>query len=183
MVLIYYASPARLTPRLSKEVDQAVNEELHLINEDWTPLPIFPQLLRIVAVVSGNLLVGPEYCRHDVYLASAIDFSTDMMAGAQEIKRWPRWFRPFVLPLGLAPAVTRARGHRRRMKEFLAPLVSERRRRLVHQDGKPVPEDVLQWMVEKTTKHGITDITDLVDMKLMLTLASIHTTSLSVTGM
>lgn len=50
-------------------------------------------------------------------------------------------------------------------------------------EGKEVPEDVLQWMVEKTTANGIENIDHLVQMQLLLTLASIHTTTLSATGM
>lgn len=138
-------------------------------------------LLRVVAIVSGNLFVGPDLCRDEGYLKTAIDFTNDVTAGAAEIKRWPKWLRSFAVYFSLAPAVARSQAHRRRMRAFLGPLV-EARRRLVR-EGKAVPDDVLQWMVEKTTENGITDVGHLTQMQLLLTLASIHTTSLSATGM
>lgn len=171
----------RLNPRLSAEVDQTVKAEIPS-SAEWTPVQIFPALLRIVAIVSGNLFVGPVLCRDETYLATAIDFTSDITAGAAELKRWPRWLRSTAVRLGLAPAVARSQAHRRRMRGFLEPLVEERRRRM-RDGGAEVPDDVLQWMVEKTADNGILDVGHLTQMQLLLTLASIHTTSLSATAM
>lgn len=173
-------APGRLNPRLSAQVENTINSELPPC-DDWTPLTIFPILLRVVAIVSGDIFVGPDYCRHDVYLASAIDFTNDITAGAAQIKRWPKFMRSLVVKLKLAPAVTRGQEHRRRMREFLAPMVA--RRRALMREGEPVPDDLLQWMVEKTAEHGITDVGHLTDMQLLLTLAAIHTTTLAATAM
>lgn len=134
----------KLNPRLSAEVDKTVNSEFPDCR-DWTPIETFPVLLRTVAIVSGNLFVGPENCRHDAYLDSAINFTNDCTLAAQQIKRFPKWLRSVVIPLGLAPAVTRSQAHRRRLKALLEPMVKERRQLM--EEGKPVPEDVLQWMV------------------------------------
>lgn len=170
----------RLNPRLSAEVDQTVTAELPACS-DWTSVEIFPVLLRIVAIVSGNLFVGPDLCRHETYLSAAIDFTADCTAGAQEIKRWPSWLRSLVVYFKLAPAVNRTEEHRQRLRAFLEPLVQERRGLM--REGKEVPDDVLQWMIEKTMEHGITDVGHLTQMQLLLTLASIHTTTLSATAM
>lgn len=189
--------PVRLNPRLSAEVDRAVNDEIPA-GGDWTPVRIFPVLLRIVAIVSGNLFVGPRACRDPAYLGAAIDFTADVTAAAAEIKRWPAWLRPLAARLpGLAPSVRRSQAHRRRLQALLAPMVEERRRRLLllrggERGASGVPaddgdgdggDDVLQWMVEKTTDNGILDAGHLAQMQLLLTMAAIHTTSLSVTGM
>lgn len=173
-------TPGRLNPRLSAQVENTINSELPPCN-DWTPLTIFPILLRVVAIVSGDIFVGPDYCRHEVYLASAIDFTNDITAGAAQIKRWPKFMRSLVVKLKLAPAVTRGQEHRRRMREFLEPMVAKRRQLM--REGHPVPDDLLQWMVEKTAEHGITDVGHLTDMQLLLTLAAIHTTTLAATAM
>lgn len=171
---------ARLNPRLSAEVDQTVSEVIPRC-DDWTPLEIFPAFLRIVAIVSGNLFVGPDLCRDEAYLATAIDFTNDVTAGAAEIKRWPKWLRAFAVYFNLTPAVARGHAHRRRMQAFFEPLVAARRQAM--SEGREVPDDVLQWMVEKTMSNGILDVGHLTDMQLLLTLASIHTTSLSATAM
>lgn len=144
-------------------------------------MTLFPTLLRIVAIVSGNLFIGPDLCRHEVYLASAIDFTSCVVAGAQQLKRWPKFLRRFIIPLNLAPAVNKSYEHRRAIREFLTPLVTERRRLL--REGKVVPDDLLQWMIEKATAHDILDMGHLTDMQLLMTMAAIHTTTLSATGM
>lgn len=173
---------AKLNPRLSAEVDKTVNSELPAC-QDWTPLQIVPVLLRIVAIVSGNLFIGPENCRHDAYLDSAIHFTTDCAAASAQIKRFPKWLRPVVVTLGFVPALDRIQAHRKRLQKLLAPMVKERRQ--LKKEGKSVPEDVLQWMVEKLdhAANGIMRIDHLVQCQLLLTVASIHTTTLSATAM
>lgn len=131
--------------------------------------------------MSGNLFVGPEVCRNEEYLNVAIGFTNDITAGAADIKRWPAFLRGLVVKFNLEPSVQRSYEHRAKMTAILKPMVEERRR--LAQEGKEVPDDVLQWMIEKTTENGISNLDHLVQMQLLITLASIHTTSLAVTAM
>lgn len=149
--------------------------------KDWTPVDIFPMLLQLVAIISGNLLVGPDLCRHEVYLAAAIDYTTDVTEAAKAIKKWPKYLRGLVVRLNLEPTVNTTQEHRRRMRAYLGPLIEERRQLL--REGKPVPEDILQWMVEETNEHNILDIAHITDMMLILIVAAIHQTSMSACGM
>lgn len=173
---------ARLNPRLSAEVDKTVNSELPEC-QDWTPLQIVPILLRIVAIVSGNLFIGPENCRHEAYINSAIHFTTDCAAASAEVKRFPKWLRPIIVALGFVPSLGRIQGHRKQLHKLLAPMVNERRQ--LKKEGKPVPEDVLQWMVEKLDEaaNGKMRMDHLVQCQLLLIVAAIHTTTLSATAM
>lgn len=107
----------------------------------------------MVAIVSGNLLVGPEHCRHDAYLDVAINFTNNCTLAPQQIKHFPKWLRSVFIPLGLAPVVTQSQAHRRRLKALLELMVTERRQLV--EEGKPVPEDVLQWMVVGSPRGGI----------------------------
>lgn len=66
------------------------------------------------------------------------------------------------------------------MVEFLGPLVVERRQLL--KEGRPVPDDMLQWLIEKAAKQGITDVGHLMAMQLLLIFAAVHTTSMSATA-
>lgn len=141
----------------------------------------FGVLTRVVAIVSGNIFVGPDLCRHEAYLDSALNFTTDTTAATHQVKAWPRWFRPYAVALGLCPFIQKAQAHRQRMSAFLDPIITERRQLL--KEGRPVPDDMLQWMIEKADKHGITDVGHLTSMQLLLTFAAIHTTSMSVTAM
>lgn len=178
--MLSLASLVRLNPRLSEEVDQTVNAEFPAC-EDWTPLPIFSVILRVVAIVSGNIFVGPDLCRHEAYLNAALKFTTDTAAATQEVKRWPKWFRSTAVRLGLCPSIQNAQAHRQRLYDMFKPMVEERK--ALMEAGSPVPDDMFQWMLEKTTKHAIVDLQNLTDMTLLIIFAAIHTTSLSATAM
>ncbi len=47
--------------------------------------------------------------------------------------------------------------------------------------GEDMPQDTLQWMLDRTEAAGITQTADLTKMQLLLTMAAIHTTTISVT--
>lgn len=149
--------------------------------KDWTPVDIFPMLLKLVAIISGNVLVGPDLCRHEVYLAAAINYTVDVTDAGKALKRWPKYLRRLVVLLNLEPAVSTTQEHRKRVRACLGPLIEERRRLL--REGRPVPEDLLQWMIEKANEHNILDIAHITDMMLILIVASIHQTSMSTCGM
>jgi choline dehydrogenase len=146
--------------------------------DDWTAVVISPVILRIVAIVSGNIFLGPDMCRQEEYLNIAILFTMDLAMASAEIKRWPSWFRS--IGAYLTPQVAKVSEHRRKMTEFLAPAIEERR--LAMRNGDEVPDDTFQWMLEKATNHGVTDTGHLSDMILLLIFAAIHTTTLTATN-
>lgn len=171
---------ARIVPRLSAEVGRTVSRELPPA-EDWTAIPAFAILCRMIAIVSGNIFVGPDLCRHETYLDTALNFTADTTAATHQVKAWPRWFRSCAVALGFCPAIQKARAHRERMKTFLGPLVIERQQLL--KEGRTVPDDMFQWVIEKSFKHGITNIEHITSMQLLLTFAAIHTTSSTATAL
>lgn len=170
----------RINPRLSAEVDKTVSSEFPAC-EDWTQLPINSLMLRIVAIVSGNIFLGPDLCRHESYIDAALNFTVDTAAATQDVKRWPAWFRSTAVRLGLCPKIKKAQAHRARLNAFLKPVVDERRALMA--EGRPVPDDMFQWMIEKTAAHGIHNDLDLAQMQLLLIFAAIHTTTLSATAL
>lgn len=172
-----------MNPRLSAEVKRTVNEALPRC-QDWTPLEIVPILLHIVAIVSGNLFLGGENARHPAYLNAAIEYTLDSMATVNQINAFPQWLRSIAVRLGFAPALKRVQHHRKELRKLLEPLVKERRQ--LKKEGQPGREDVLQWMVDKmdgAAAGGEMDMQTLVQGQLLLTVAAIHTTSLSLTAM
>jgi len=107
----------------------------------------------------------------------------DLVMASAVLKRIPSWLRSVAAEY-LVPQVKRVRGHRRRMKRFLEPVIEARRKAMAGGTGDGErPDDLFQWMLEKAADKGITDAGDLTDMTLLLLLAAIHTTSLAVTNM
>lgn len=171
-------SLVKINPALSKAVAETVAEVMDDASKDWTPVTIHARLLRIVAIVSGHVFVGPDLCRDPVYLDAAVNFTTDITAAVPAVKRWPWIIRP--LARYWEPQLAKVEGHRSRMRAFLAPVIAERQARKARGDTE-MPSDTLQWMLDKTEAEGITDVAVITNMQLLLTMAAIHTTTLTTT--
>ncbi len=169
---------ARLTGRLSGEVERTVRSELPPCDE-WTPVKVTEPLLRIVAIVSGLIFLGPDLYRQPEYLRAAIDYTVDITTAVGRLKTLPWWSRP--LMSRILPEVVRLRTHRKEMRVFLEPVLEERRR--LKAEGQPLPDDTLQWMLNRAEASGITDAADITHMQLLLTMAAVHTTTLTATRM
>ncbi|RYP88811.1 hypothetical protein DL769_000225 [Monosporascus sp. CRB-8-3] len=128
-------------------------------------------------MVSGLIFLGPDLCRRLEYIRAAVDYTVDITAAVTRLKAWPWWTRPFMSRI--LPELVRLRDHRKDMKAFLEPVIGERRR--LKLAGDRLPDDALQWIPEKAEAAGITGITDLANMQLLLTMAAIHTTTLTTT--
>lgn len=81
----------------------------------------------------------------------------------------------------IIPEVVRLRGYRQEMQMFLEPVIAERRQLKVA--GEPLPDDTLQWLLNRAEAAGITDVANITHMQLLLTMAAIHTTTLTATRM
>lgn len=139
-------------------------------------------LVRIIAIASGSIFLGPDLCRQEEYMDCAVKFTMDLVMASAVLKRIPSWLRSVAAEY-LVPQVKRVKGNRRRMKRFLEPVIAARRKVMANEKSEGErPDDLFQWMLEKGADKGITDAGDLTDMMLLLLLAAIHTTSLAVTN-
>jgi hypothetical protein len=161
---------------LGEEVERTVKTELPAPTE-WTSVNVYTPILHIVAVISGHIFLGPELCHTPEYIRAAVDYTVDITTAARKLKEWPRWAKPLMALI--LPEFIRLRQHRRDMRALLGPAIKQRRA-LIH-NGQELPDDTLSWMLEKTEKHGITAVADITDMQLLLTMAAIHTTTLTAT--
>lgn len=160
---------------ISDEVIQATNMELPQ-SPEWTEVKINSKLLRIVAMVSGRVFVGPELCHSDTYLDAAINYTIDLMTAVYTIQYLPVWLRPIVGRY-LAPV----KKLQRRINEadnILRPVVAARRAQ-AEEPGFKKPDDMLQWIMD--SKEGLTD-KELARAQLDVTFAAIHTTTMMATN-
>lgn len=167
-----------MTNRLTDEVERAVKAELPQCDE-WTPVKITDPLLNIVTIVSGLIFLGPDLCRQPEYIRAAVDYTIDITNAVGKLKEWPWWMRPIVSRI--IPEVVRLGSYRKEMKVFLEPVIQERRR--LKAAAEPLPDDTLQWLLNRAEAAGITNTADITHMQLLLTMAAIHTTTLTATRM
>jgi len=149
-------------------------------SREWKPINVNNAMLQIIAIVSGSVFVGPELGRSPVYLDASIQYTVDLFSTAGELRAWPQFLRPLAAKF-FVPGVKKVLGYRESARDFLKPVIEERKR--IRAAGEDEPNDVLQWMIAKSDKLGIKDVGDLADAQLMLSLGAIHTTTMGATNL
>ncbi len=144
--------------------------------EDWTPHVVYTKLLRVVAIISGTIFLGPDLCRREEYLHASINFTVALFTAISKLKRWPSWTR--WIGQYFVPELRLVFEHRKKARQFLAPVIKERRRMMAA--GEDLPDDMLQWMLNKSDEFKVSDAT-MADLQLSLSLAAIHTTTFTTT--
>ncbi|KAI0187815.1 ent-kaurene oxidase [Xylaria flabelliformis] len=166
----------RINSRLSLKASITVPEELGPC-EDWKSTIVYEKLLRIVAIISGNIFLGPELCKSEEWVTSAITYTVDLFTAIGKLKQWKSWARP--IGQYFIPELKSLQEHRHKARAWLAPVIAKRR--LMMKEGKELPDDMLQWMMSKTAEYDIGD-EELSLIQLNLSLAAINTTTRTVTS-
>ncbi|KAI5861450.1 cytochrome P450 [Durotheca rogersii] len=168
-------SLVRINPRLSEETARTIIEELPPCG-DWTPVVVYQSVLRMVATISGAIFIGSELCRSPEYLQASIGYTLDFVNAVNKLKQWNRHWR--WIGRYFTPEVDKLIGERKKAHAFLRPVIAQRRKAMAA--GEEVPDDTLRWMLNKVDEFGLTD-DDLAETQLNLSMAAIHTTTLTVT--
>lgn len=133
---------------------------------------MYQQLLKIIAIVSGSVFIGPDLCRREEYLHASINYTVDAFRAIGKLKKWHKLLRP--IGQYFTPELKKIEEHRQKAREFLVPVISQRR--AIMKNGGQLPDDMLQWMMFKAEKLNISDV-QLADAQLSLSMAAIHTTT------
>ena len=164
---------------MSEEVSSAIRLEIPLCN-NWTAVNIYPKLLRMVIVVSGRFLVGPELNRSEEYINTVHHYALDVMSAQRAIYRMHPWLRPL-----FAEWLPEIRQLRKRTEEGFAlfePLIKAREDMQRDMPESELPDDVIQWMIANRHKFDNEDCHDLVYSQLGLTFSAIHSTTSTLTN-
>ncbi|KZL75866.1 cytochrome P450 [Colletotrichum tofieldiae] len=169
---------ARINPIVYEEVVNAIRIELPQSGE-WTEVNIAYKLMRIVAMVSGRIFIGPELCRTESYIDVAINYTVDLMTAIQAIASIQPYIRPFLATS--RPEVKRVKRRVAEAEMFLRPVV-EARRKAAEGSNYQKPDDMLQWMMESQKKFGQKEDRELARYELAISAAAIHTTTVTITN-
>lgn len=168
----------RLNPTIAREVREVLELEMPSC-EDWTEVNIHHVLLRVIAMVSGRIFIGPELCRNEEYLDAAINYTMDVMTAQRAVQSMRPWLRPFVAPrLACVKKLDERILHANR---FLQPVV-ESRIKIASDPSCEKPDDMLQWLLEAQSKFPDKNSQNLAQVQLGLSFAAIHTTTLTATN-
>ncbi|KAI0887803.1 cytochrome P450 [Annulohypoxylon maeteangense] len=169
-------SLVRINPRLSDETARTIRENLPESSDEWTSVVAYQTMLTIVATISGAIFIGPELCRSEDYLKASIGYTLDFINAVTKLKQWSRrwrWFGRY-----FTPEVDKLFAERKKAHIFLRPVIEQRRAAMAA--GHDLPDDTLQWMLNKVDEFGLSD-DNLAETQLNLSMAAIHTTTLTVT--
>lgn len=147
--------------------------------QDWTEINIHSMLVRVVAMVSGRMFIGPELCRTEKYLDAAINYTMEVMEAQRAVQRLRPWQRPF-----LANSLPQVKKLEQRIKEadaFMSPVV-KRREEAAKDPGFEKPTDMLQWIMDAREKFPDKNSRNMAKVQLGISFAAIHTTTLTATN-
>lgn len=77
---------------LQDEAEFAIPNSLGLKDdEEWTEIPIYPRILRIVALLSGRVFVG-DLCRDEEWIKTTIQYTVAAFKTGQALVKTPAGF-------------------------------------------------------------------------------------------
>lgn len=141
--------------------------------EEWVTLPAYDTSLEIVSKISARFFVGLPLCRNEEYRLLCVHATMEIVKS-----RILNFLPVFLRPLG-GRIFTDIHGTVERTKRLMAPLVEERlkQERLHGRDWPGKPNDLLSWLLDGHPRPEERTIHDLAVRTLLVTFASIHTTS------
>jgi len=156
----------------------AVTNGLSFWTEDWVAVNVTNVMLRLVARISARIFVGP-LCRNEEWLTVSVNYSLDIFRTVLFMRLFPPFLHP-ILSL-VIPDAWQVRRDMKLARRLIIPLVEERTRAQSLGDASyEKPNDLLQWMMDGANESE-SKPDKLAHRQLLLTLASIHTTTMSVT--
>lgn len=137
----------------------------------------------MITRMSSRIMIGYPECRNTTWLNLAIDFPTDLLKVAYTVRMFPTWMHGLVVQL--LPATHKLMERYKLAEEILTPIM-EGHKDIVAQREKGIEmtdedDTLLGWMLDKGTPQE-TSHSEMSGRMILLTLGSIHTTSMTVTN-
>jgi hypothetical protein len=124
--------------------------------EEWTPIPVYSKLTRIVALLSGRVFVGRPLSREEEWIQATIMFTFYCVQARAAINAYPEWAR------GIAgyflPEVKRLWEFKKRGAQLLQPIVhaqiaKEGTEKLHRDDSEDDQGNFISWLLKHTNEN------------------------------
>ncbi|KAF8910293.1 cytochrome P450 [Mucidula mucida] len=132
---------AIVAPLLDEMVDACGRSIVVGKDENWVPIEAWSTFSTILASMCNRVFVGEALSRRKEY----IDLTAGLSDSAIRNGVIFRTIVPACLRRYAGKLLQRILGHRRKMEEFLEPLIEEKRRQ--RKEDKPLENDMLSWMM------------------------------------
>ncbi|KAG5661266.1 hypothetical protein KAF25_005388 [Fusarium avenaceum] len=158
---------AAVMPGVQEEIEDSFRD-LFPKCQDWTPVPVVEAMTKIVARVSSRMFGGTTLSHNEKWLEASINFALDGFTGAQKLKRYPEFMKPFVARY--LPDIRRIASYYAVAEEAAIPLLQSRQR-----TGEKAV-DLLYWMADQA-QGDERDLKFLAGILLKVSFAAIHTSA------
>ncbi|KAI0425479.1 cytochrome P450 [Xylaria sp. FL1042] len=137
--------------------------------------PALEAMLQVTAGVSSRILVGLPTSRNAEWLETCIGYTLDVFHVSTALRPYPDFIRPFIAPW--LQCTKRLNRRLRTANKYIIPIVLDR---LENESLSNRHCDLIQWMLE--ISHRQDRNPEILTKKIMfLTLAAIHTSTMSIT--
>jgi hypothetical protein len=161
-----------------EEVREAIDVEMP-VSTEWKEVDIHHILLRVVAMGSGRVFIGPELCRTKEYLESAISYTTEVMEAQRAVQQLHSWQKPFLA--STLPQVKQLQERIKMAQRFIQPVLHQRQE-AASDPFHEKPDDMLEWLRDNQAMFPDSNSQNLAKVQLLLSFAAIHTTTLTATN-
>ncbi|KZL76749.1 cytochrome P450 [Colletotrichum tofieldiae] len=157
-----------------------LTEDANIIAKEWTEVALKPKLLDLISRISARVFIGQELCNNKEWLEITKRYTIDSFVAAQTLRSWPAFTRPFVH--WFLPECRKIRQEMSDARRIIQPVLDERRERnrKAREAGKPPAKvaDAVGWMDDVANSYDY----DAAAAQIGLSLAAIHTTTMSLCG-
>jgi cytochrome P450 len=140
----------------------------------------FHLVLRLVSYIAARHFVGTEMCRNEEWLSTALKYTENAFRTIILLRIFPDFLKPLAGMVN--PFAYKVSSALRNAKRLIIPIIERRRQEqsAADSDTSQRPEDLLQWMMDRASGRDANP-ESLAHRLLILTLASVHTTSMAAT--
>ncbi|KAE8354978.1 cytochrome protein [Aspergillus coremiiformis] len=154
---------------LSEETELTLREQW-TDSPEWHTLPLYTNVVRIIAQLTSRIFLGQELCRSAAWLEITSIYPVVGFEAAKELRLWPRPLRPLVV--WFLPSCQRLRAQVQRARDVMGPVLDARE--AARTNGcAPDQLDAIEWLEEKAKGRPY----DPAIAQLTLSLAAVHTTA------
>lgn len=168
------------TPAMLREVQDVFAEQVGS-PKDWTEVPLYKFVVALAARISNNAFssgLGLSSMvvedQAEAYQENAIAYAQSVIMSAELIRLFPTWMKPWVAKL------TPFRKQQKLARELMGPLV-QKRLDTKWDEEKEKPNDMIQILIDAAPPVERT-MPQIVERMMTLNMASIHTTSMTLTA-
>ena len=180
----------RLTPQLHTyldelkvELDETWYDEFPNITDEWKEVDFQEHMRRFAARLAAKCFVGNPLCRDEDWIQISVGFAMDTFHAGAIVRMFPPFLHPFVARF--IPTRYRVMKQIDMANKLMAPLLAKyKENKAKKARGEEVEADntLFTWMMDHGSEKETQD-EEMVIRQLFITLAAVHTSSMTVSHM